>query len=82
MPNMKALSQRIKKLWPMLMFLKVGQRSRSRSNVQNSRFWWKGLVIRHTRAKTESSISYNKKVMANVKVFFKSRSKVTLKVTH
>ena len=67
---MKALSLRIKKLWPMLKFFKVGQRSRSRSHVQNLWLCQKGLVIRYTHAKYESLISYNKKVMANVKVFF------------
>ena len=71
MPNMKALSHRINKLWPMLKFSKVGQRSRSRSHDQNLWFCRKGLVIRYTHAKYESPISYNKKVMANVKVFQK-----------
>ena len=79
---MKALSHRRKKLWPMLKFFsKVGHRSLSRSHVQNLWLHRKGLVIRYTHAKYESPISYNKKVMANVKVFFKSRSKVTVKVT-
>ena len=66
MPNMKALSHRLKKLWPMLKFSKVGQRSRSRSHVQNLCFRRKGLVIRITNTKYESPISYDKKVMANV----------------
>ena len=39
--------------------------------VQNLWFRRKGLVIRYTHAKYESPISYNKKVMANVKVFSK-----------
>ena len=49
-------------------FSKVGQRSRSRSHVQNLWYRQKGLVIRNTHAKYESPISYSKKVMANVKV--------------
>ena len=52
-------------------FSKVGQRSRSRSHFQNLLFRRKGLVIKYTHAKYESHISYNKKVMANVKVFQK-----------
>ena len=50
-------------------FSKVGQRSRSRSHVQNSWYCWKGLVIRITHAKYERPISKGKKVMANVKFF-------------
>ena len=71
MPSMKALSLIIKKLWPMLKFFfsKVGQRSRSRSHIQNIWYRWKGLVIRITYAKYERPISKGKKVMANVKVF-------------
>ena len=41
-------------------FSKVGQRSRSRSQVQNLMFRRKGLVIRYTHAKYERHISYNK----------------------
>ena len=68
---MKDLSHRKKKLWPMLKFFK----SRSKvtvkvTHVQNLWFRREGLVIRYTHAKYESPISYNKKVMANVKVFF------------
>ena len=52
MSNMKALSRRIKKLWPMLKFFsKVGQRSRLRLQVQNLWFRRKGLVIKYTYAK-------------------------------
>ena len=47
----------------------VGQRSRSRSRVQNSLYHRKGLVIRSTYAKYERTISNIKKVMAYVKVF-------------
>ena len=50
-------------------FSKVGQRSRSRSQIQNLWYRWKGLVIRITHAKYERLISKGKKVMANVKVF-------------
>ena len=50
-------------------FSKVGQRSRSRSRVQNSWYRWKGLVKRITHAKYERPIFNGKKVMANVKVF-------------
>ena len=67
MANMKALSLRIKKLWPMLKFFQkvyVGQRSRSMSQVQNLWYHWKGLVIqvRMTHAKYERLISKGKKV--------------------
>ena len=49
----------------------VGQRSRSRSRVQNSLYHRKGLVIRSTYAEYiyERTISNIKKVMANVEVF-------------
>ena len=57
MPNMEALSLRIKKLWPMLNFSKVGQRLRSRSNDQNLWYCGEGIVIRYTHAKYESFIS-------------------------
>ena len=50
-------------------FSKVGQRSRSRSQVQNLWYHWKGLVIRITHAKYERLLSKDKKVMTNVKVF-------------
>ena len=62
---MKAWSYRIKTLWPMLKFFK------NRSGVQNLWYRREGLVIRYINAKYESPISYNKKVMANVKVFTK-----------
>ena len=61
MPNMKSLSLTIKKLWPMLKFSKVGQRSRSMSQVQNLWFHWKGLVIRIIHATYERLISKNNK---------------------
>ena len=54
-------------------FSKVGQRSRSRSQVQNSWYRWTGLVIRITHAKYERLISNSKKVMANVKGFLTDR---------
>ena len=54
-----------------LSFSKVGQRSWSRSHVQNLWFRRKGLVIRYTHAKYESLISYNEKDMTNIKVFQK-----------
>ena len=54
-------------------FSKVGQRSRSRSQVQNSWYRWKGLVIRITHAKYERLIFKSKKVMANVKSFLTDR---------
>ena len=71
MPNMKALSHTIKKLWPMLKFLK--SRSKVKIKVTNVQYLWfrrKGLVIRYKHAKYESRISMIK-VMANVKVFSK-----------
>ena len=40
-------------------------------NVLNLWFRRKGLVMRYRHANYESPISYNKKVMANVKVFQK-----------
>ena len=47
-----------KKLWPMLKFFsKLGQRSRSRSHVQNLWYCLKGLVIRNTHAKYERPTS-------------------------
>ena len=63
MLNMKGLSLRIKQLWPILMlfFSKVGQRSRSRSHVENLWYRPKCLVRRNTNA-NESSISYGKKL--------------------
>ena len=71
MPNNKALSFKIKKVMANVkVFFKVGQRSWSRSQVQNLWYRWKGLVIRITNAKYERLISKGKKVMANVKVFF------------
>ena len=74
MPSMKALSLIIQRLWPMLKFFsKVGQRSRSkRSHVQNLWYRWKGLVIRITHAKYERPISKGKKVIANIKVFWRT----------
>ena len=48
-------------------FSKVGQRSRSRSHVQNLWYRRQGLM-RNTHAKYESPISYGKKVILNVKV--------------
>ena len=62
-------------------FSKVGQRSPSRSQDQNLCYRWKGLVIRITHAKYGRLICKGKKVMAMLKFFFKSRSKVTVKVT-
>ena len=49
MPNMKALSHRLKKTMANVkVFSRVGQRSRSRSHVKNLWFRRKGLVIRYT----------------------------------
>ena len=60
MQNMKAASLRIKSYGQCLGFSKVGQRSRSRSYVQNLWYCRKGLVIRNTNAKYGSPISYGK----------------------
>ena len=57
----------------MASFSKVGQRSRSRSQVHNLWYHWKGLVIRITHAKYGRLISKGKKVMPNVKVFLTDR---------
>ena len=67
---MKALPLSINELWPMLKFFK----SRSKVTVKATCclwYCWKGLVIRNTHAKYEYLISYDRKVMANVKVFQK-----------
>ena len=71
MPNMNALSLRLKKLWPMLKIFK--SRSKVMVKVTCSKFMVlsEGLVIRNTLAKYESPISYDKKVMPNNKVFQK-----------
>ena len=53
-------------------FPKVGQRSRSRSHVQNLWYRWKGLVTRNTHAKYESPICYGEKVILNVKVCWRT----------
>ena len=67
--SMKALSDRIKKLWPMLKFFK--SRSKVTVKVTSSKFMipLKGLVIKITHARYERLISKSKKVMTNVKVF-------------
>ena len=52
-------------------FLEIDKRSRLRSHVQNLLYHRKGLVIMNTHAKYESSISKDKKVMTNLKVFQK-----------
>ena len=60
MPNMKAFSLWIKKLWLMLKFFKSRSKvtdSWSRSHVQNLWYRWKGLVIRNKHAKYERPIS-------------------------
>ena len=48
------------------MFSKVGQTSRSRSQGQKLWYYVKGLVIRNTHMKYESSIFNGLKVMAKV----------------
>ena len=67
MPNMKALSETVQKLLPMLIFFfKVGQRSRSQ--VKFFLYEWEALVTRNLHAKHKGSISNRSKVMTNVKV--------------
>ena len=61
-----------KKLWPMLKFLKSRSKFTVRSHVQNLWYHQKGLVMRNTRAKYESPISYGKKVRHNVKVCWRT----------
>ena len=74
LPNMKALPLRTNQFWQMLKFLKVGQRSRSRSYVHNVCYCRKGLVTRITHAKYESLFSEDiKKIWPLLKIF-KSRS--------
>ena len=79
MPNMKDLSLRVKRLWPMLKFFDGqtdGQKDR-RTDGRTDRVITighppsGGALITITHAKYESLISYNKEVMANVKVFQK-----------
>ena len=48
-------------------FTKVGQRSRSRSKLQNLWYRWKGLGIRITHAKYESLICRVKKLWPMLK---------------
>ena len=55
-------------------FSKVGQRSRSRSQVQNLWNRWKGLVIRITHAKYERLISKSKKLWPMLKFFLTDRT--------
>jgi hypothetical protein len=64
---MKALSLAIQKIWPMLKFLKSG----SNFKVKIQEIWYqkKGLAIRNTHMKYESSITCHSKDMANVVVF-------------
>ena len=66
---MKAPSLLVKKLWPRLNFLNVGQTSRSRSRGQKSWYHVKGRETSNTHVQYESSISHGKKVMAKVKGF-------------
>ena len=54
-----------------LIFSKVGQTSRSRSQGQKLWNQVKGLVRRNTHMQYESPITCGKKVMAKVKVFQK-----------
>ena len=61
-------------------FSNVGQTSSSRSRGQKLWYHVKGLVTKNTHVQYESHISSNKKVMANVKVFFKCRSNFKFKV--
>ena len=64
MPNMKALSETVQKLWPMLFFFfKVGHRSRSRSQVKFILYEWEALVTRNLHAKYKGSNSNGSKVM-------------------
>ena len=54
----------------MLKFLKSGSNFKVKRS-QGQKFWYqkKGLVIKNTHVKYESSITYHSKDMANVKVF-------------
>ena len=81
MCNIKALSLFVKKLWSGLIFFsKVGQKSRSRSRGKNLYYQQIALATRITHVKYESPYLFGSKVIAKVK-FFKSRSKVKVKVT-
>ena len=69
MCNMKALPFLVRKLWPRLKFFK--SRSNFKVKATRSKAWYyeKGLVIRNTHMKYESSIFNGLKVIAKVKVF-------------
>ena len=54
MPNMKALPPGTNELWPMLKFFKLGQRSRSRSHVQNLWYSLKGTLVPNLKALSET----------------------------
>ena len=71
MCNMKALPLLVRKLWPRLIFFKVCQTSRSRSQGQKLWYQKKGLATRNTHVQYESPTTSGKKVMAKVKVFQK-----------
>ena len=81
--NMKALSLLVQSnstYCQGLVFLKVCQKSRSRS--QKFWYWQKGLATRNTHVKYENPISniYIQRLWPRLS-FFKSRSKVKFKVT-
>ena len=57
----------VQKLWQILKFRYVGQRSWSRSQGQNFRYEWKGLMTRNKHVKYESRTSNGSKVMEYVK---------------
>ena len=67
MPNMKVLSQRDQKLWPMLIF--PSKQVTSQGQRSNFLCEWEALVTRNLHAKYEGSILNRSKVMTNV--FFK-----------
>ena len=75
MPNMKALSHRLKKLWPMLKFFK--SRSKVTVKVTCSKF----MVSLERSCHNMKALTLTIKKLWPMLKFFKSRSKVTVKVT-
>ena len=78
--NTKALPLLVKKLWPRLKFLKLGQTSRSRSQGQNYVIHGKVLSQGMYICNTKALPLLVKKLWPRLKIF-KSRSHVKVKVT-
>ena len=70
---LKPYLYRFKRYGKYLKFIKVGQRSMSRSQGQKVWYQCKGLVTRNALAKYQSPVFYGVKDMAKVKVFATDR---------